>query len=404
MTTKYDMVFEGGGAKGMAFVGALQVLEENDITFNRLLGTSAGAITATLLAAGYDSEEMLAALNEEVDGKPIFTTFMEIPPPLTPDLVDHGAFATLLQSIDIPRVPEFVEKRLDTAIIKGLQQKDEGRQLLSFIEHGGLFSANNFLAFLKQKLDSGEYRGQPRQFSDMTLKQFYDATAVDLTLAAADVSDSRLLFLNHRTAPDCPLAYAVRMSMSVPLVWPEVIWQTDWGQYKVGTRTIDLAGHAIVDGGLLSNFPIELLISDDVHVMEVMGPGRPSANPKDHVLGFLIDESMTVPTPRSVSLAQVVTGSHTARRLKGLMDAATQAHDKMVIEAFEDCIVRLPARGYGTVEFDMSDEKRDALINAGYQATDKHLHSPESDRDIAPAQPITSDELANRHALHLLQQ
>ena len=359
-------------------------------------------ITATFLAAGYDSAEILPALNEKVNGKPIFTTFLETPPNLAPEEVEHGAFATLLQTIDIPYVPELVEEQLDKMIIEGLQQKNEGRQLLSFIEHGGLFAADNFLKWLRTKLDSGEYKGQPRHFSNLTLQQFHDATTVDLTLVAADVSDSRLLFLNHRTAPDCPLAYAVRMSMSVPLVWPEVIWQEGWGRYKIGDREIDLTGHAIVDGGLLSNFPIELLISDDIHVMDVMGPGRPVANPKDRVLGFLIDEAMEVPTPRSMeSIAKVITGSNTVRRLKGLIDAATQAHDKMVIEAFEDCVTRLPALGYGTVEFDMPDEKRDALIDAAYQATDEHLRTGEADRDLLP-ETTNSIDLANKHALGLL--
>ena len=42
-----DLVFEGGGAKGMVFVGALEELFGGDrYTFGRLLGTSAGAITA----------------------------------------------------------------------------------------------------------------------------------------------------------------------------------------------------------------------------------------------------------------------------------------------------------------------------------------------------------------------
>ena len=50
---KFDMVFEGGGAKGMAFVGALRTLEDNKHTSGRLVGTSAGAISATLIAAGY---------------------------------------------------------------------------------------------------------------------------------------------------------------------------------------------------------------------------------------------------------------------------------------------------------------------------------------------------------------
>ena len=49
----YDMVFEGGGAKGMVFVGALQELDARGHTPARLLGTSAGSIMATFLAAGF---------------------------------------------------------------------------------------------------------------------------------------------------------------------------------------------------------------------------------------------------------------------------------------------------------------------------------------------------------------
>lgn len=49
---KYDLVFEGGGAKGMVFVGACEEFFRRGHSFDRLLGTSAGASTATLLAAG----------------------------------------------------------------------------------------------------------------------------------------------------------------------------------------------------------------------------------------------------------------------------------------------------------------------------------------------------------------
>ncbi|NOQ15090.1 MAG: patatin, partial [Methyloprofundus sp.] len=44
---EYDLVFEGGGAKGSVFVGALEVFFKNERRKSRrLLGTSAGAITA----------------------------------------------------------------------------------------------------------------------------------------------------------------------------------------------------------------------------------------------------------------------------------------------------------------------------------------------------------------------
>ena len=64
----FDVVFEGGGAKGSAFVGALDALIERGHQTRRLIGTSAGAITATLLAAGYSPAEMQAAVNEKVGG------------------------------------------------------------------------------------------------------------------------------------------------------------------------------------------------------------------------------------------------------------------------------------------------------------------------------------------------
>ena len=45
-----DLVFEGGGAKGFSFAGALDVLfGEHGYTYGRLLGTSAGSIVAVML-------------------------------------------------------------------------------------------------------------------------------------------------------------------------------------------------------------------------------------------------------------------------------------------------------------------------------------------------------------------
>src|ERR1700722_20038315 len=51
-------VFEGGGVRGTALVGAVAAAEKNGITFRSVAGTSAGAIVASLLAAGYDANEM----------------------------------------------------------------------------------------------------------------------------------------------------------------------------------------------------------------------------------------------------------------------------------------------------------------------------------------------------------
>lgn len=370
---QYDLVFEGGGAKGMVFVGAMQAFEAEGHTHGRLLGASAGAITAALLGAGYTAQEMLVALDEQKDGHPIFASFMGTPGPFDEAAVHDGAIRAFLRNLDMPLIPNFIEDKLDDGLARLLAKQPRFSHLFSFIEHGGWFSADNFLTWMANKLDTGAYRGAPRDFSGMTLAQFYAATQVDLSLVASDITGERLLVLNHRTAPACPVVWAVRMSMNIPLVWQEVIWQAGWG----ACCGKDIAGHAVVDGGVLSNFPMELFVSSLPSVTSVMGPKT-----SDRILGFLIDETLAVPgapeKPGQTAASFDFSNLKTAQRILGLIDTMSQAHDKMVIEAFERFVVRLPAKGYGTTEFDMSVERRAALVAAGQQTAQAYFEAQEA--------------------------
>src|ERR1700756_3163862 len=76
----YDLVFKGGGAKGMAFAGALQVFKDAGHDHRRVVGTSAGAITAMLTGAGYSPAELIAECTKtDAAGNPIFAAFMDPP-------------------------------------------------------------------------------------------------------------------------------------------------------------------------------------------------------------------------------------------------------------------------------------------------------------------------------------
>jgi hypothetical protein len=66
----------------------------------------------------------------------------------------------------------------------------------------------------------------------------------------------------------------------------------------------------------------------------------------------------------------------TVQRLQRLVNTATGAHDKMVIEEYSHLVVRLPAQGYGTTEFDMSDQRRDALVEARRDAMALYFDTP----------------------------
>lgn len=352
----------------MIFVGACQVLFDRGHTFGRLLGTSAGAITATLLAAGYTSQEMHAALTERgPDGKSVFTGFMGPPAPFTREELQASATRRALDGIDFTFLPNLLEKKSHELLLAGLAASDSFRHLLALIERGGWFGADRFVAWLGTKLSSGSVDGRPRAFSGMSFAQFHEATGVELSLVASDTTGGRILVLNHSTAPDCPVLWGVRMSMSIPLVWDEVIWQESWGQY-LGE---DMKGHAIVDGGLLSNFPIELFISDAPQVTRLMGP-----KPGNPVLGLLIDEKLSTTKGLFVHINIKPGELRTVQRIQRLVDTATGAHDKMVMDENKQLVVHLPAQGYGTTEFDMSDERRDALVAAGREAMELYLSAP----------------------------
>lgn len=367
---KYDLVFEGGGAKGMAFVGACQELFGRGHGYSRLLGTSAGAITATLLAAGYTPEEMLEALQEKGDdGTSVFTSFMGEPSRFSEAELEASATRKLMDNVDFTFLPNAIERKLSGAILKALESSRRFRHVLGLVERGGWFAADRFVEWMQRRLDTGQYRGAPRRFSGMSLGQFHAATGVELSLVASDTSDGSMLVLNHRTAPDCPVVWAVRMSMSIPLLWDEVLWRAEWGRF----RGREIAGHAIVDGGVLSNFPIELFISGEPVVLKLMGPQQ-----GNEVLGLLIDETRPVQAGKGLFVRVNIKPGElsTVRRLQRLVDTATGAHDKMVIDEYAHLVVRLPAQGYGTTEFDMSDERRAALVEAGRAAMAQHLDTP----------------------------
>jgi predicted acylesterase/phospholipase RssA len=384
----YDLVFEGGGAKGMVFVGACEELAARQHSFGRLLGTSAGAITATLLAAGYSPAEMLEALAEKgEDGKSVFSTFMGQPHDFTAAELADCATRKLLNGVDLTFLPDFIENRARGLLIDALAANGSSRHLLALVERGGWYGADNFISWLKRKLSTGSRNGKPRAFSAMKLRQFFDATGVELSLVASDTSAGTILVLNHRTSPDCPLVWAVRMSMSIPLLWDEVCWKSEWGQYQ----SRDLTGNFIVDGGVLSNFPIELFISDEPQVTRLMG-----AKTQNNVLGLLIDEKLPVTKGLLVKSSVKLRDLTMIQRLERLVDTATGAHDKLVIEEYSHLVARLPAQGYGTTEFDMSDERRAALVAAGREAMKLYLDAGPGDGLTLPtkARGFTKPETA----------
>jgi predicted acylesterase/phospholipase RssA len=238
--------------------------------------------------------------------------------------------------------------------------------LFSLIEKGGLYAGDHCRSWIEDKLDAVQPGLGAASFAE-----FHRRTGSDLSITVSDTSGQELLVLNPRTAPDCPVVWAVRASMSIPFVFQEVVWRAEWGRY----RGRDITGHVLIDGGVLSNFPIKLLASSLAEVREIMGDTDPYAVPN---LGLLIDEALPVdggaPERGGGVLARTVR-SKPVLRVERIIETLLNAHDRAVIEACmaNHEICRLPAKGYSAIDFDMSDARVRALIAAGRRATSDHL-------------------------------
>jgi len=320
-----------------------------------------------------------ALAESDANGDPIFASFMDEPQEVdfTDGDIDASLTMDIFRAIDTPLVPSMWQETIDKKIIDQLMKLKIYRVLFSFIERGGLYAGNEFLRWFRGKLDAAIDGA-----GNMTLADFNAATKADLSVVASNTTAREMMVLNHRTAPDCPVAWAVRMSMSIPFAWQEVRWNKDWGTYM----DRDITGNTVVDGGALSNFPIELLTSKTPQVLRFMGDETdPDLNP---TIGLLIDEEIEVAdagtAPDDDGKESGVSTDikdpkfnikklRTVRRVQRLLNTMTDAHDAMVMAAHADQICRLPAKTYGTMEFDMTVARRQALVAAGERAMEEYL-------------------------------
>lgn len=360
-----DIVFSGGGAKSIAQIGALKEMEEQGTTFRRLVGTSSGSIMATFLAAGYSADEMMTAITERTpDGDIILASFLDVPEGFEEAVIEESLVFAFFEHFLDSFLPHETAVNLDEAGMEKLFTRESFREAFNFIEHGGAYSGEEFISWIRKYLDAGG-----RNLADATLQEFYEQTGNDLTLIVTDVTQGNMLMVNHNTAPDVPIAWLVRMSTSIPFVYENVIWQPEWGTYQGE----DISGHVIVDGGLGSNMGIELVISHEPEFVEAMGM---DPDP-DRVVGLFLDN--TIPVEGTEEHPQVEEEIHPDDKLhlrwndiqernQALFDTFLRNHDHFVVRTHPDKVCHLPVGGFDTLEFSMSEERAHLLFDSGKEA------------------------------------
>ena len=357
-----DLAVQGGGSRGVALNAAVAEMLRRGHTFRRLVGTSAGAITASLVAAGFSGEELVQmSVARTPDGRSLLSECVTEPVvPMSPDIE-----------------PMISEAQLTALKLPG----DLGRRLLSahaalaFLDRGGFVSGEGFVGWLMRVLE-----GKQRGLSRVTLGELHARTGRHLTIIVSDTTARRMRALNHVSAPDCPLVSAVRMSMSMPLFFTEVVWRAEWGSYAGE----DLTGHVMVDGGVLSNLPIGFIMPSANAVVErLMGPPpEGAAVPVGLVLDATLEVPGAPPAPGASSTLGAFFATRLGQRIRALVDTLLNGVDVTLSDTASLHLCRLPAKGYAATEFDMSQPRVEALVAAATDATAKYFDELEASQRV----------------------
>jgi len=304
-----DLVLEGGGVKGIGHVGAVTALTEAGYTFSRVAGTSAGAIVASLVAANMTPAKMQQEL-----GSIEYTKFR--------DPTELSRFSV---------VGEGASVLFEKGIYKGdyfhnwIKQELEGQGVKTFGD-------------LKVTDDSG---------SALTPEQSYR-----LVVMTADLSRGELVRLpwdypKYGLDADSQLvADAVRASMSIPFFFKPITVHS----------VIDNAPCYLVDGGALSNFPIDVFDRSD---------GQP---PRWPTFGIKLSG---LPTANQV--AHVI--SDTPSFVEALLSTMMNAHDQMHLN--DPCVIArtifVDTFDVQAVNFDIDAQTQQKLYDSGYTSANNFL-------------------------------
>ncbi|GMH75089.1 hypothetical protein TL16_g06648 [Triparma laevis f. inornata] len=280
------LVLEGGGVKGIAYGGCLAALAEAGLLdyIDGVAGSSAGSQAAAMVAAGYNGLEIvdeLLALD--------FTMFLT-----------DGSWNPLSD------VNEFVKRY-------------------------GWFSGETVTGELDKKLQ------RKTGLTNTTMAQLHKHTGKEFRVTAVDVITKKLVYIDHNSFPDMPVAQAVRASSSIPYFF----------------RPVQYGKHLLVDGGCIRNLPHDAFpagVDGEGSVLALSVRGEPSESVIDNIIDF------------SSALAETVLFGPSSA------NALIEADDDEGID-----VVQVDYGDVSVVDFYLSDVAKVELLERGYNSVNDRL-------------------------------
>jgi NTE family protein len=223
-----NLVFEGAGIRGVAYVGAIKELEERNLLLNieKVSGTSAGAIAALALSLGYNAGEI---------EKIIYNTKLQ--------KFNDGKFF----------------------FVGGISRINKNY---------GWYRGKSFTRWLEKIIVAKTGN------ADITFQELHDMKFRDLYVTGTSLNNQKLIVFSHESYPLMKVKDAVRISMSIPL-WFEAVFIDSKGQIVNKKKTVENFD-IMVDGGFTGNYPIFVFDS-------VSNALQSQRHANTETLGFRID-------------------------------------------------------------------------------------------------------------------
>lgn len=202
-----NLVFEGGGIRGLAYPGALKVLEEKGVIKNieRVAGTSAGAITALMVGLGYNSHEI----------------------------------DSIIYTLKI-------------------QQFNDGKNIFGKIrrikKEYGIFKGDKFERWLGQVIKN-KTGNTNTTFSQLHQLHLNSNNFKDVYCTGTNISLQKLAIFSWINTPAMKIKTAVHISACIPIYFKPVAVDSTWNEVSIRSK---IKYDLYADGGMINNYPINM--------------------------------------------------------------------------------------------------------------------------------------------------
>lgn len=338
-----NLVFEGGGVKGIAYVGAMRVLEKEGILKNikRVGGTSAGSINAVLFAAGFSNQETLKILND----------------------LDFNDF-----------------KDDSWGVLR-----DMNRLRNEYGWYKGDFFREWIGSLLKKKTGS----------SNITFKALQEHTGKALYVYASNLSTKFGEVYSPEHTPRMRVEDAVRRSMSIPLFFRAV--RDDREDVFVDGGVINNYPVKLFDREkYLEDSSLRRIPGYYEEENKVLAERLPKSSPyiyNKETLGFRLDSAKEIGVfrdgqePQQVKIENFL--DYTMQLIKTVFAVQDSQH---LHEDDWHRTVYIDTLGVGTTDFDLSDSLKKDLVSSGAKSAEQYLKWwSDVTQDLAINHPSSND-------------